>query len=99
MPRSLATSVNASSRPMVKACWRHYPDVLPGRHFGPVLITYILYQYHHNHVTQPLLQDELAQRGIVISTGQINRILTEDKQIFHEEKAEVLTAGLTTASY
>jgi len=74
-------------------------DVLPGQHFGPVLISYILYQYHHNHVTQPLLQDELAQRGIVISTGQINNILTENKQIFHEEKAELLTAGLATAKY
>jgi len=74
-------------------------DVLPGQHFGPDLISYILYQYHHNHVTQPLLQDELAQRGIVISAGQINHILTEDKQIFHEEKTELLTAGLATASY
>ena len=74
-------------------------DVLPGQHFGPVLISYVLYQYHHNHVTQPLLQDELAQRGIVISTGQINNILTEGKQIFHEEKAELLTAGLATAKY
>jgi hypothetical protein len=74
-------------------------DVLPGQHFGPGLISYILYQYHHNHVTQPLLQDELAQRGIVISTGQINHLLTEDKEIFHEEKAELLTAGLATAKY
>jgi hypothetical protein len=74
-------------------------DVLPGQHFGPRLITYILYQYHHNHVTQPLLQDELAQRGIVISTGQINNILTEKKQIFHEEKAELFAAGLATAKY
>ena len=74
-------------------------DVLPGQHFGPDLISYILHQYHHNHVTQPLLQDELAQHGIVISAGQINHILTEDKQIFHEEKAELLEAGLATADY
>ena len=74
-------------------------DVLPGQHFGPDLIGYILYQYHHNHVTQPLLQEELAQRGIVISAGQINRILTEGHQVFHEEKAEILSAGLATADY
>jgi len=74
-------------------------DVLPGRHFGPELIRHILYQYHHNHVTQPLLQEELAERGIVISAGQINRILTEGNQIFHEEKVEVLSAGLATAKY
>jgi len=74
-------------------------EVLPGQHFGPDLIAYLLHQYHHNHVTQPLLQQELAQRGIAISSGQINHILTEDKQVFHEEKAELLTAGLATASY
>ncbi len=74
-------------------------EVLPGQHFGPDLISHILHQYHHNHVTQPLLQEELAQHGIVISAGQINHLLTEDKQIFHEEKAELLSAGLTTASY
>jgi Transposase IS66 family len=74
-------------------------DVLPGQHFGPNLVSHILHQYHNNHVTQPLLQDELEQLGISISAGQINHILTEDKEVFHQEKAEVLTAGLTTASY
>jgi hypothetical protein len=74
-------------------------DVLPGQHFGPNLISHILYQYHNNHVTQPLLQDELAQRGITISAGQINRVLTEDKEVFHQEKAELLPAGLASAAY
>jgi Transposase IS66 family len=74
-------------------------DVLPGKHFGPQLISYILYQYHHNHVTQPLLQDELAELGIVISAGQINHIVTEDNQVFHEEKADLLPAGLAAADY
>jgi len=74
-------------------------EVLPGQHFGPDLISYILHQYHHNHVTQPLLQEELAEHGIVISAGQINHLLTEDQQCFHEEKAELLEAGLATADY
>jgi len=74
-------------------------DVLPGQHFGPKLVSHILHQYHNNHVTQPLLQDELEQLGIVISAGQINRILTENKEVFHQEKAELLTAGLATATY
>lgn len=74
-------------------------DVLPGQHFGPNRSSHILHQYHNNHVTQPLLQDELAQRGITISAGQINHILTEDKEVFHQEKAELLTAGLASASY
>ena len=74
-------------------------DVLPGQHFGPNLISHLLHQYHHNHVTQPWLQDELEQLGVAISAGQINRILTENNDIFHQEKAELLTAGLATARY
>jgi hypothetical protein len=74
-------------------------DVLPGGHFGPTLIAYILYQYNHGNVTQPLLLEHLHDLGIDISAGQLNRILTENKDDFHEEKAEVLSAGLQTASH
>jgi hypothetical protein len=74
-------------------------DVLPGSHFGPILQGYLLYQYHHCNVTQPLLKEQLREYGIDISAGQINHILTQNKDGFHEEKAEVLSAGLQTASY
>ena len=74
-------------------------DVLPGSHFGPKLIAYILHQYHHNHVTQPLLLEELWELGIDISAGQVSRILTENKEIFHQEKAELLAVGLRVSSY
>ena len=36
-------------------------DVLPGSHYGPDLIGYIVHQYHHQHVTQPLLLEQLHQ--------------------------------------
>jgi hypothetical protein len=74
-------------------------DVLPQGHFGPVLIGYVLYQYHHCNVTQPLLLEQLRELGIDISTGQIDRILTQNQDGFHQEKAELLAAGLQTASY
>jgi hypothetical protein len=74
-------------------------DVLPGSHFGPILTGYILYQYHHCNVTQPLLLEQLHELGIDISTGQINHILTEDHDAFHQEKAAILTAGLAVSSY
>lgn len=75
------------------------PEVLPGCHFGPQLIGYILYQYHHCHVTQPLLLEELHEFGIDISAGQISHLLTENLEEFHQEKAAVLTAGLAVSSY
>jgi hypothetical protein len=77
------------------------PEVLSveGGHFGPGLITYILDQYHQAQVTEPLLLAQLWEYGICISAGQLHRILTENKDYFHQEKAEVLRAGLTVSSY
>jgi hypothetical protein len=74
-------------------------DVLPGKHFGPGLIRYLLYQHHHCNVTQPLLLEQLLDLGIDISAGQINRILTENHDRFHAEKAALLAAGLHVSSY
>jgi hypothetical protein len=44
-------------------------EVLPGLHFGPTLVCFIRHQYHHNHVTQPLLLEQLREFGIDISVG------------------------------
>lgn len=74
-------------------------DVLPGSHFGPLLIGYVLYQYHQANVTQPLLLEQLQELGIDISVGQISHILTENLDGFHQEKAAILTAGLAVSSY
>jgi hypothetical protein len=74
-------------------------DVLPGSHFGPDLICFMLHQYHHQHVTQPLLLEQLHQLGIDISAGELSRLLTEGKDDFHQEKAELLPAALAVSSY
>lgn len=68
-------------------------------HCGPTLFSYILMQHHHNHVTQPLLLEELQELAIDLSAGQINNILTEKKDAFHEEKDEILQAGLQVSTY
>lgn len=76
------------------------PDaVVPGSHFGPDLLCFLLHQYHHQHVTQPLLLEQMRQLGIDLSSGQLNRILTEGKDAFHQEKEELLPAGLLSSSY
>jgi Transposase IS66 family len=74
-------------------------DVRPDSHFGPTLIGFIIHQYHHQHVTQPLLREQLGQLGIDISAGQLSRILTEGKDVFHQEKVELLPAGLEVSTY
>jgi len=75
--------------------------VLPvaGGHFGANLVAFILDQYHQAQVTEPLLLEQLWEYGIDISSGQLHRILTERKDIFHEEKEELLAAALTVSSY
>jgi hypothetical protein len=75
--------------------------VLPveGGHFGANLVAYILDQYHQAQVTEPLLLAQLWEYGIDISAGQLHRLLTENKDRFHQEKNEVLTAALAESSY
>jgi hypothetical protein len=72
---------------------------VPGSHFGPDLICFILHQYHHQHVTQPLLLEQLRQLGIDISAGELDRILTEGKGAFHQEKDDLLPAALAVSTY
>jgi transposase IS66 family protein len=75
------------------------PPQVGGFHFGQTLRTYILYQYHHARVTQPLILEELREWGVEISAGQISAILIEGKEEFHAEKEELLRVGLQQSSY
>jgi hypothetical protein len=77
------------------------PGVLPveGGHFGANLIAFILDQYHQAQVTEPLLLEQLWEYNIDISAGQLHRILTENKDQFHQEKAEVLATALLVSAY
>jgi len=70
------------------------PKELQGSHFGMILKGYILYQYYHQRVTAPLIKKQCDEFGIDISTGQISQILTQDKNNFHDEKDNLLTAGI-----
>jgi hypothetical protein len=74
------------------------PEVIDG-HFGPTLVSYVLYLYYHSHVTQPLIRQHLQAFGVDISTGQISRILTEGKDQFHTEKDAILRTGLEVSRY
>ena len=70
-----------------------------GSHFAASLQQFILYQYCHCHVTQPLLLEQLHDLGVDISAGQLNRIITEGKERFHSEKDEILRVGLQASTH
>lgn len=74
------------------------PESVTG-HFSSELISFIQYQYHQCHVTAPLLLEELLEFKIDISIGQINNILVEGNELFHEEKDELLKTGLANSSH
>ena len=67
-------------------------------HFGVMLRSYLLYQYHHCHVTQPKRLEQMREWDIDISVGQLNRILVEDKDAYHGEKQDILRIGLIVSS-
>src|SRR5664280_2379688 len=75
------------------------PDGLNGCHFGNDLISFILYQYHHQHVTQPLLLKQLQDLGVDISSGRLSQFITDGLDMFHEEKDQLLQAGLSVSQY
>ena len=75
------------------------PLDIKGHHFSSELRAYILHQHHHQCVTQPLLLSQLQEWGIDISKGQLNRILTQDKEAFHVEKRDILSQGLSCSAY
>ena len=70
-----------------------------GSHFGPTLQSYVLYQYHHAQVTEPLLYQQLRDFGVRISTGQLHRMITEGKERFHREKDGILRVGLQVSEH
>ena len=75
------------------------PTHLNGKHFGPTLIRFILYQHYHCHVTQPILLEQLGEFGIDISAGQLSNLLIEEKGRFHQEKDRILSVGLQVSGY
>lgn len=79
-------------------CIGKLPENIMG-HFGPTLISYILYQYYGALVTRPILLEQLHEFGVEISRGQLNNILIQGKLSFHQEKSAILTMGLKSSNY
>jgi hypothetical protein len=68
-------------------------------HFGLKLQSFVLYQYYHAHVTQPLILEMLKEIGIEISAGKVNQIITEGNALFEKEKEQILSVGLEVSRH
>jgi hypothetical protein len=69
-------------------------DIMGQHYWVTFFISIIQCQTPH-----PLIIEQLEEWGIEISTGQLNNILIENKEIFHTEQQQVLRVGLETAAY
>jgi len=67
--------------------------------FGPGLKTLARSLVYGCHLSQPLLQDFFQDAGILISKGQVARLVTEELEPFHAEQAAVLQAGLASSPW
>ena len=74
------------------------PDSIKGE-FGARLITFILTLYHVANTSEPKIHECLESIGILISKSKISRIITENNDLFHEEKVEIFQAGLNSTVY
>ena len=75
------------------------PPQIQHGHFGPMLVSFVLYQYYHGNVTEPLIVQQLREWGVSISSGQVHRLITEGKERFHREKDQILRVGLQLSPY
>lgn len=75
------------------------PAAVKGSSFGKELVAFILYQYHHQHVTQPLLLAQLHDLGVRISSGRLSELITENLEVFHQEKDALLAVGIKVSNY
>ena len=60
---------------------------------------FVLMQYHQGQSTLPRLAAFLRSVGVVISKRQLQRLLTDQQEIFVAEAQDVLRAGLETSPY
>lgn len=70
-----------------------------GDHFGPTLRCFVLYQYYHAQVTEPLIREQLREWGVRMSAGQLHRLITAGKETFHAEKDAILKVGLRVSGH
>jgi len=67
--------------------------------FGPRLKSVIILLKTLGNMSEPAITGLMNDFEVVIGKSSVDRILLEDKQRFHDEKADIVTAGLAATSY
>ena len=69
------------------------PDGYEGE-FGPGIKTYIINSYHNSKMSHSAIVEALRTYGIEISASTVSLILTDNQEAFHQEKQDIVEAGL-----
>lgn len=75
------------------------PPGYAGHRFGPGVRALVLMLYYETGTSEPKILDLLAYVGVEMSAGELSNLLIHDVRAFHEEKGEVLEAGLESSPW
>lgn len=67
--------------------------------FGPNIKSLILDQHYHAKMTESAIERFLANHGVDISVSSISRIIADDHSEFHQEKRDIVEAGLASSRH
>jgi len=65
--------------------------------FGSGIKTLIYTQKHVANMSEPKIEEFLENVGIYISSATISRTLTKNNDLFHQEKADIVQAGVASS--
>lgn len=74
------------------------PDAYTGQ-FGPGVRASTLFFVRECRMTQPILKRFFETFGIDIGSATISRFLTDNHELWHQEKEDILDAGLASSRY
>lgn len=67
--------------------------------FGPGIKAMTLVLYYAINTSEAKIKEFFEHVGIVISAGQISHLLVKDRDNFHDEKEEIIIAGLRSSPW
>jgi hypothetical protein len=67
--------------------------------FGPGVVAWIISLYHGSGMSEPKIQDLVQTVGLSISAGEISNMLIKHHEVFHQERQDILRAGLESTSW
>ena len=86
------------SKSLKKTFLGKLPDGYKGE-FGPGIRSLVITLYRDSGMTEPAITRFFKTFGIKIAKSTISRMITEDHDLFHQEKEDIINAGLKANTY